>query len=89
LAYWHRASFWAHLFLGWLVTVAFVGILATCAGLYTSLYRRLDVPVWVIVVAVNVLALVSGWEYARQHTRPPDTRGFPVEPKSDDDASAA
>jgi len=69
--------------------VAFVGILATCAGLYTSLYRRLDVPVWVIVVAVNVLALVSGWEYARQHTRPPDTRGFPVEPKSDDDASAA
>lgn len=81
---WHRPSFWGNLFVGWLVTGCFVGVLAACAGLYTSLYRKLDVPLWAIVVAVNLLGFISGWEFARQRTRPPDTRGFPVESKSDD-----
>ena len=76
------------MFVGWLVTACFVGVLAGCAGLYTNLYRRLDVPVWVIVVVVNGLAFVSGWEFARQRTRPPQTHGFPVEPKSNDDVTA-
>jgi hypothetical protein len=72
---------------GWLITAAFVGVVASCAGLYTSMHRPFDLPVWAIVLAVNLLAFVSGWEFARQRTRPPDTRGSPVRLKSDKDTT--
>ena len=84
LSYWRRPSFWGLLCIGWLVSFCFFGILAACAGLYTFLYRRLDVPVWLIIVAINALALISGWEFARQRVRRASTRGFPVKMKDDE-----
>ena len=55
--------------------------------MYASLYRRLDMPVWLIVAMVNVLAVLSGWEFARQRVRRVELRGFPIDPTPPDDSA--
>jgi hypothetical protein len=75
---WRNPHFWLHFIVGCFITYCFLAVVAGFVGLHTSLSDGLGIPVWLVVSAMILLSLVSGFEFARQRTRPIETRGFPV-----------